>query len=65
MNNVKLEIIKSENSNGRQIILSDDIWYSWGYNSKVASISKIGADLAKNGFEVNITHRPSNQIGIF
>jgi hypothetical protein len=65
MNNTKVEEIKADNSNGRTINLSDVIWYSWGYNGKVASISRIGADLAKNGFDVKLTHRPSNEIGIF
>lgn len=65
MNNNKVEEIKASNPNGKTIVLSDDICAKWGFNGKAAQINQIGAALAEKGFDVKITHRPSNITGLF
>ena len=52
--------IKSGNFNGKEIFLSYEICFNWGYDVKISLVNKLGNLLTKKGFNVKIFHKPSN-----
>lgn len=53
-------------SKNKEIILYDQICYSWGYSYKKKMVSQIGAELADLGYSVTIIHYPDEvNIGVY
>lgn len=67
LNRVDLEKISARGqAKGKQIELTDEICYSWGYTGKKKLVSSIGNQLAELGFDVVINHKPDTEnIGVY
>lgn len=50
---------------GIQIILTDEICNSWGYNMKKRNVSSIGSELSKLGYDIKINHIRDPTRGIY